>query len=207
VQGNINVGRLSLRSLNFDHFSAFVHFADGKLDLTNIGSDLFGGKHLGELHANYSGEEPLYDLAGTLSTASMDSLGSSLWTNAWHGSPTHGGTIDAKYQLHLSGSDAAALFKSAQGAADLTWKNGAFTGHADNGAARALSVSEFIDRVTWKENALQVPTATMKTTTGPFEISGTFGRSYDLRLQSNGKPVLVAFGTLTTIPATPVAKK
>src|SRR4051812_28464696 len=207
VQGNINVGRLSLRSVNLDHFSAFVHFADSKLDLTHIGSDLFGGKHLGELHANYSGEEPLYDLAGTVSTASMDLLGSSLWTNAWHGSPTHGGTIDAKYQLHLSGSDAAALFKSAQGAADLTWKNGTFTGHADNGAARALPVSEFIDRVTWKENALQVPTATMKTTTGPFEISGTFGRSYDLRLQSNGKPVLVAFGTLTTIPATPVAKK
>ena len=137
----------------------------------------------------------------------MDLLGSSLWANAWHGSPAHGGTIDAKYQLHLSGSDAAALFKSAQGAADLVWKDGTFTGHADNGSARLLAVTEFVDRLAWKDGALQVPNATLKTTNGPFEISGIFGRSYNLRLQSNGKPVLVAFGTLTSVSPTPVATK
>ena len=50
---------------------------------TNIVSDLFGGKHLGELHANYSSEDPQYDLAGTISSASLEQLGSSLWAAAW----------------------------------------------------------------------------------------------------------------------------
>ena len=207
-EGNVNVGRLSLRSVDLNHFSAYVHFGDRKLDLTNIASDLFAGKHLGEFHGNYSAEEPLYDLAGTVSAASLEQLGSSLWPGAWHGSPAHSGTIDAKYQLHLAGWDAAALFKSAQGAVDLVWKNGAFTGHADNGTARTLAVTEFVDRVTWKEGALQVPAAMLKTAGGPFEITGTFARSYDLRVQSNGKPVLVAFGTLTAVPpSTPATAK
>ena len=69
-------------------------------------------------------------------------------------------------------------------------------------------MNEFAERVTWKENALQIPNATLKTASGPFEISGTFGKSYDLRVQSNGKPVLVAFGTLTTVPpSAPIAAK
>jgi hypothetical protein len=208
-EGTINAERLVVKSVALDRFSAFVHYGEGKLDVTNIAADLFAGKHLGELHANYLAEEPRYDLAGTISNASLETLGLSLWSNAWHGSPARGGTIDAKYQLHLSGWDAAAFFKSAAGSADLLWKNGAFTGHADNGAARTLAVNEFVDRVTWKDGSLQIPSAILKTTTsGPFEISGTFGRSYDLRVQSNGKPVLVAFGTLTAVPpATPVTAK
>ena len=206
--GTINVGRFVIKSVALDRFSAFVHYGEGKLDVTNIAADLFAGKHLGELHVNYAAEEPRYDLAGTVSNASLENLGLSLWSNAWHGGPAHGGTVDAKYQLHLSGWDAAALFKSAAGSADLLWKNGAFTGHADNGAARTLAVSDFSDRVTWKDSALQVPPATLKTASGAFEIAGTFGRSYDIRVQSNGKPVLVAFGTLTAVPpSTPVAAK
>lgn len=206
--GTINVGRLVIKSVALDRFSAFVHYGEGKLDVTNIAADLFAGKHLGELHANYAAEEPQYDVAGTVSNASLESLGQSLWSNAWHGSPAHGGTINAKYQLHLSGWDAAALFKSATGSADLLWKNGAFTGHADNGAARTLTVPEFSNRVAWKDGSLQIPPATLKTAVGTFEIAGTFGRSYDLRMQSNGKPVLVAFGTLTTVPpATSAAAK
>jgi hypothetical protein len=208
VDGTINVGRLLVKSVAFNRFSGFVHFTDGKVDVTNMVADLFAGKHLGELHASFSGSDPQYDLAGTVSNASLDQLGSSLWSAAWHGSPAYAGTLDAKYQLHLSGSDAAALFKSAEGKADLLWKNGSFTGHADNGAARTLAVTEFVDRVTWKDGALQVPTATLKTASVPFDIAGTFGRSYDLRVQSNGRPVLVAFGTLTAVPpTTPVTAK
>jgi hypothetical protein len=206
--GTVAVGRLMVKSASVDRFSAFMHLADGKLDLTNVVADAFGGKHLGEFHADYYADEPQYDLAGTITKASLEQLGSSLWPNAWHNSPAHSGTLDAKYQLHLSGSEAGALFKSAAGTADLVWANGAFTGHADNGAARTLAVNQFVDRVTWKEGALQIPSATLKTASGPFEISGTFARSYDLRVQSNGKPMLVAFGTLTAVPATvPVAAK
>jgi len=194
--GTLNIGRLIVKSASFDRFSAFLHFDDGKLDLTNITTDMGTGKHLGELHATFSGDTPQYDVAGTVSRASLEAVGTSLWGSAWHGSPAHGGTVDAKYRLHLSGLDATALFKTAEGSADLVWNNGAFTGHADNGAARTLEVKEFSDHVSWSNGALQIPAAELKTIAGNFEISGSFARNYDLRVQSNKKPVLVAFGTL-----------
>jgi hypothetical protein len=205
AQGTLNVTRLMVKSASFDRFSAFLHFEDGKLDLTNITTDMGAGKHLGELHATFTGDLPQYDLAGTISKASLDAVGNSLWSSAWHGSPAHGGTLEGKYSLHLSGWDATALFKSATGSADLLWNNGAFTGHSDNGAARTLEVKEFSDHVTWRDGALQIPPADLKTSVGAFEISGTFARSYDLRVQSNKKPMLVAFGTMT--PASAVTAK
>ncbi|MFL6300637.1 MAG: AsmA family protein [Terriglobales bacterium] len=204
-QGSLNLGRLVVKSATFDRFTGFIHFEDGKLDITNITTDVGTGKHLGELHATFTGDSPQYDLAGTITKASLDAVGNSLWSSAWHGSPAHSGTLDAKYRLHLSGADAAALFKSAEGSADLLWASGAFTGHADTGAARTLEVREFKDAVTWHDGTLQIPPADLKTPSGNFEISGTFARSYDLRVQSNKKPMLVAFGTLT--PVAPVTAK
>ena len=206
AQGSVNVARLMVKSASFDRFYAFVHFENGKLDLTNITTDMGTGKHLGELHATFTGDVPQYDLAGTVSKASLDALGTSLWAAAWHGSPAHGGTLEGKYSLHLSGWDSTALFKSANGSADLVWNNGAFTGHADNGAARTLDVKEFSDHVTWRDGVLQIPSADLKTAAGTFEMSGTFARSYDLRVQSNQRPMLVAFGTLTPAPAVSAKK-
>src|SRR3954469_25971634 len=157
AQGTLNVARLIVKSASFDRFSAFVRFEDGKLDLTNIATDMGTGKHIGELHATFTGDVPQYDLAGTISKASLDALGASLWSAAWKGSPAHGGTMDAKYRLHLAGWEAASLFKNAEGSADLVWSNGAFTGHADNGSARTLEVREFSDRVSWRDGILQIP--------------------------------------------------
>src|SRR4051812_4646826 len=206
AQGTLNVARLIVKSASFDRFSAFVHFEDGKLDLTNITTDMGAGKHIGELHATFTGEVPQYDLAGTVSNASLEAVGTSVWSTAWRGSPAHGGTLEGKYRLHLSGWDAPALFKSADGSADLVWNNGAFTGHADNGTARTLEVKEFSDHVAWRDGALQIPPADLKTAAGTFEISGSFARCYDLRVQSNKKPLLVAFGTMASVSAV-TAKK
>jgi hypothetical protein len=205
VQGTLRAGRFMVKASTFDNFSAFVRLGDGKLDLTNITADFGAGKHLGELHATFTGDAPQYDLAGTVTKASLDAVGNALWGPAWHGSPAHGGTLEAKYRVHLAGWDAASLFKSAEGSADIVWSNGTFAGHADNGSPRTLQVTSFSDRATWTNSALQIPPADLKTVNGVFEISGTFARSYDLRVQANKKPVLVAFGTLA--PATPVTAK
>jgi len=204
-EGNISIGRLFVKTAAFNGFSAFVHFGEGKLDLTNITTDVGSGKHLGELHATFTGDEPQYDVAGTVSNASLDSLGSSLWPTSWRASPVHGGTLDAKYRLRLTGRDAATLFKSAEGAADLSWRSGTFTGHAGNGAAQVLAVKEFSDHVSWTDGTLHVLPAVIKTANGSFDISGTFARTYDLRVLSGGKPMLVAFGTMT--PLAPVTAK
>src|SRR3954468_12749468 len=77
--GTLNIGRLIVKSASFDRFSAFVHFDDGKLDLTNITTDVGTGKHLGELHATFSGDSPQYDVAGTVTEASLEAVGTSLW--------------------------------------------------------------------------------------------------------------------------------
>lgn len=190
--GTVTVGRLNVKSMIAAHVLAKARLQAGKLALTDVQADLWGGKHHGEWTADFSGNEPVYSGSGTINSASVPQLASLMKDNLATG------TVTATYSALMRGYTAGDLASSAAGDVSFDWRKGTLQRVSLNGSNAPLSFSRFAGALTLRDGTLTLaPVSKLASQTSIYQVTGTasLGRQLDVKLR-NGAHAYSVTGTI-----------
>src|SRR5208337_1476739 len=118
--GKISAGQLVDRTFTATHVTTNAELKNGKLRLSDLRADVWGGKHVGEWGADFTAKPPQYTGTGTLQRVALDQL-AQMMNDGWIT-----GLAGATYTVTASGLTAAELFSSARGNLQVTAQDGEF---------------------------------------------------------------------------------
>jgi hypothetical protein len=198
ASGRVSVGRLQIHNLIADRISAALELERGKLKVSKLRADLFGGKHRGDWQVDFTAASPVYTGSGTLTGISLGQM-----AKAMH-DPWISGTAEGTYQLTASGTDSAAFWESAEGGLQFDMQDGVLS-HillvTDEGPVRVM---RWHGRARLRDGQIEIEKGNLVSAAGTYELSGTasLGRVLDLKLARNndlksaGSPVYGITGTV-----------
>lgn len=210
ARGQLVAKRVVIRSVAATAVSADVRLEHGILTLSNLRGDVLGGKHAGELRADFTGAEPVYAVQGTLDHFSVAVLAGIMRDN-WAA-----GRARAHYRGTASGWSADDLRASAGGSLSFAWYDGTLTHVALDGRDAPLQFRRFEGRLSLREGVFTIAPSKMETAGGIYVVSGTASleRELDFRLTRDGGRSYSLTGTLakprvvaTSAPETRAALK
>ncbi len=190
--GNISIARITIKSLTASHVSATAQLLAGKLALTNIQAEVWGGRHRGQWTADFTGDQPLYSGTGSVDSAAMPQLASLMQDN-WAA-----GVVSATYAASLRGYSATDLLTLARGEINFDWRKGMLRHVSLNGSNAPLSFTSFTGTLTLKDSKLSLaPASKLTAQSSIYQFSGTasLGRQIDLTLR-NGAHAYSVTGTI-----------
>jgi hypothetical protein len=178
ASGKVSVGRLRIHNLVVDRVSAALDLERGKLKISDLRADLFGGKHRGDWQVDFTAASPIYTGSGTLTGISLGQM-----AKAMH-DPWISGTAEGTYQLTASGTDSAAFWESAEGGLQFDMRDGVLSHISlvtDEGLVR---VTRWHGRARLRDGQIEIEKGKLVSAGGTYEISGTasLGRVLDLKL-------------------------
>jgi len=178
ASGKVSVGRLRIHNLVVDRVSAALDLERGKLKISDLRADLFGGKHRGDWQVDFTAASPIYTGSGTLTGISLGQM-----AKAMH-DPWISGTAEGTYQLTASGTDSAAFWESAEGGLQFDMRDGVLSHISlvtDEGLVR---VTRWHGRARLRDGQIEIEKGNLVSAGGTYEISGTasLGRVLDLKL-------------------------
>ncbi len=189
--GHLAAGRVLLKSVVVNQFSAQVKLGNGRLLLSDVRGELFGGRHLGRWQADFTGSSPVYSGAGTLEGVSLAQLSSAMHDN-WAT-----GTLQAGYRAEMAGWNAPELLDSLSGTLDFQWHNGILRRLTLRGP-EPLHFLRFRGHAALDDGKFTFTGCTMDTASGSLEVAGTasLARELDLKLTPRNGPAISVQGTL-----------
>jgi hypothetical protein len=177
AEGTLATPRLLVKSAVINRVAASIHMQDGKLALTDVTAELFGGKHRGQWSADFSGNTPVYSGEGTLEKADVAQL-ATLMHDGWGT-----GAVTAAYKFSASGDTAVDIAGSSVAALHFDWRNGMLR-HVSLQGTQPLRIKSFVGTVELRDARLAFPEGRMETPEGIYTVSGssTFARAIDFKL-------------------------
>jgi hypothetical protein len=182
--------------------SAQVQTGEGKLRLTRITAELFGGKHQGEWRADFSGLQPVYAGSGVVERVAVGPL-TELMADHWAT-----GALSGNYRVMMAGWTEEELASSAEGVFDFDWRDGTLRRIALNGDAVPLRLKRFSGQLRLRDSQLALAASRMETPAGIYVVSGSASlqRKLDLKLERQGAAGYTLSGTVddpqvTLLPA------
>jgi hypothetical protein len=192
ASGRVSAKRLVLGSMVANRLSGDFQVDKGRLQLSNVRADLFGGTHVGQWSADFTGRQPVYTGTGSLARAALAQI-AALTHDAWGT-----GTLAGNYELSLTGTTAAELLQSAEGKATLQVSDVTLRHIALDAHALPLRASAFHAQLTLSKGVLRIDQSRIQTTNGIYDVSGTakLNRTLELTLQRDGAPAYTVTGPL-----------
>ncbi len=192
AEGHLSVNRLLVESVAARRVVAAVRFEPGKLAVTDLRGQLFGGTLRAEWQADFAGSHPAYALRGTLESASMAQIAAAM-DDEWAT-----GSANLSYQGTASGWTGAGLAASATGSLQFDWRDGALAHVALAGAKPPLHIRRFAGRMELRAGVLEIAASRMETSAGIYKVSGTasLARQLGITLLGDGAPGFVITGPL-----------
>jgi AsmA family/AsmA-like C-terminal region len=190
--GRISVGKLTIKALTATHVFADAHLEAGKLELSNVLAELWGGKHTGQWTADFTQKLPVYSGSGTIDAFPVSGL-MALAKENWGT-----GSVRASYKASMNGLTASDLLASADANVDFDWHRGSLRNLALNGTNAPLSFTRFTGTIAFHNGQWQfAPGSAMTASSGTYEISGTatVNRQVDFKFR-NGKHGYAVTGTM-----------
>jgi hypothetical protein len=200
ASGRIATNHLTMGTVSASHVTANARLASGKLALTDVRADLFGGRHQGEWQADFTGAQPAYAGSGSFSRVAMAELALPMRDN-WAS-----GTVDTNYRLTMLGNSPAEFAKSMSGNASFDWRNGAMRHVVLDGHSGPLQFTRFTGQLQIRNGSISIPETRMAGRAGVYTVSGTasLGRELGLNVSSGGRSYVVS-GPLDKPKVAPVA--
>jgi hypothetical protein len=198
--GNLSIGRFTIKSVAANHFAARAQLHDGKLALSNVQADLWGGKHRGQWTADFTGNQPVYSGTGTVDSVSMPQL-ASLMKDNWAT-----GAVSATYTASVRGFTAKDLFTSAAGEINFDWRKGVLRHVSLNGSNAPLTFTRFNGTLGLQDGKLSLaPDSKLTAQSSIYQVSGTasLGRQIDVTLR-DGAHAYTLSGTIEKPKVTPI---
>jgi hypothetical protein len=192
AKGKITAGSLVIRRFTATHVSAGAELKNGRLTLSDLHADVWGGKHAGEWKADFTVKPPVYSGQGTLQNASLDQL-AQLMSDRWIS-----GTASLKFQMEASGLSASELLSGAAGTLLIDSRNAVMTHVVLAGETGPLQVRRLSAQVSMREGDVELNDGELETPGGVYQWSGTAttDQILNLKLTRNGAPAFNITGTL-----------
>jgi AsmA-like protein len=192
ASGRVNADRLLIRDLAATHVSAGVEFDGGKLRLSDLRGEFMGGKHRGELQADFTLKPPVYIGTGTLTGVSLGQLADAM-RDGWIA-----GTASGSYQLNASGVAASELWRSAEGTLRFDIRDGLLAHVSLASGAGPLQVDRFLGQMRLHDGGIDINDGTLDSSGGAYQVSGTvtFDRELAIKFVHAGSPGYNITGTV-----------
>jgi len=172
--------------------SAKLRLDHGKLRLSTMQAEVWGGKHSGDLQVDFTGSQPAYSFSGTLERFSLAQL-----AHASTADPVTG-TVSLSYRGAASGWNAQELLTTLTSTADFDLQDG-FARHVVLGdGAGPLRIRRFTGRFTLREGQFTLLTGKLQAPSGIYQVSGTalIDKQLNLRLVRDGAHAFAIRGTV-----------
>ncbi len=200
ASGTLTAYRAVVRNLIATRVSAKLQLDQGKLRLSDVSAEVFGGRHQGEWRADFTAKPPVYAGNGTLDGVALAEVADAMQDN-WIA-----GTAGARYQLELAGFSFGELVESAKGSLRFDMRDGALP-HVMVSAA-PLRIRRFTGVLTAKDNDIELQDASLEAPTANYAVSGkaSLSRKLDFKLLSEGATGYSVTGTLADPRVVPVRR-
>ena len=189
--GKISAKQFVDRKFIATHVTANAELKNGKLQLSEVRADVWGGKHVGEWEADFSAYPPQYTGSGKLQHVALDQL-AEIMSDGWIT-----GSANASYEVGASGLTAAELFSSARGNLQVNAQDGELP-HLILEGDQPLLVRKLSARLAFQEGAFKIQDGQLQTPDATYQVTGsaTASRALNLTLTRHGAPAFNVTGTL-----------
>jgi uncharacterized protein involved in outer membrane biogenesis len=190
--GKLSADQLVIHKLVANHILASVELRDGKLHLSDVRADLWGGKHIGEWRADFTAKSPQYAGRGTLQRVALGGISQIMKDERFSG------VANASYSISASGLTTAGLLSTAGGTLEVEAHGSQFPGIVLAGSDGALQARRLSFRLNMQEGSFTVQDGELETPASSYEFSGTAtpDRIINLKLTRNGAPAFLITGRL-----------
>jgi uncharacterized protein involved in outer membrane biogenesis len=190
--GKLSADQLVIHKLIANHILASVELRDGKLHLSDVRADLWGGKHIGEWRADFTAKSPQYAGRGTLQRVALGGISQIMKDERFSG------VANASYSISASGLTTAGLLSTAGGTLQVEAHGSQFPGIVLAGSDGALQARRLSFRLNMQEGSFTVQDGELETPASTYEFSGiaTPDRIINLKLTRNGAPAFLITGRL-----------
>ena len=182
ASGKLNVSQFSLDGVIADRASASIDIDHGKLRVTDLRADVFGGKYSGELHGEFSGGSAAYAGSGTFTGISLERMAAAMHD------PWVSGTASGTYLIAGSGKDAKVFWQSAEGDLEFDVRN-AVLAHISLGGDPPLRVARWQGTAKLRSGKIEIEKGQLFSPLGSYEVSGTASleRALNMRVTQSGE--------------------
>lgn len=190
ASGSIKAGRLVLPNVTASHVSANVRVDSGRLHLSDLTAEVFGGKHIGSWDVDFTTQPPLYAGNGSFQQADLTQLSEAMRD------PWLTGTGNGEYRVEARGRTLAELLGSATGSLHFDMHSGDLAHVVVEDSS--LKVRRFAGILTLHNGKFALQRGLLDSTNGSYSVSGTalWSRELDFSLQGDGVPNRTVTGTL-----------
>jgi hypothetical protein len=179
--GKITVDKLVLGNTSASHFTTELRLEDGRITLSGLNAELFGGTVSGDWQADFTSKPPAYRGSGDLEKVSLADV-SELMHDGWIQ-----GTGDIKYQLIASGSNLRDVLDSASLNGDFSISDATFPHIVLTSRSGPLQAETFSGSVQLHEGEFSFDSAKLETENGVYNVSGTASSAGALNLKLIGE--------------------
>lgn len=197
--GKLTADRVRVHKLAGTHVSASVELDAGRLRLSDLRGEIFGGKHVGEWRADFTLRPPVYNGNGMVEGVSLAQLAEAM-RNGWIT-----GTAMATYRATASGLNSAELLASARATLQVDAHEGSLPHVALTGIAGPLRLNRVKARLLLENGKFEFQESKLETPSGIYQVSGSasLGQTLDVKLMRDGAPGFNIRGTLAAPRVTP----
>jgi AsmA protein len=199
ASGRLTTDHLSIRNIGATHVSANVTLNGGKLKVSALEAEFFGGSHRGDWQADFSVKPAVCKGSGRFSNVSLAGLAGAMndeWTT---------GTADASYEI--SGKCLAGFWPSAEGKIRAEGSDASFPHILIAGHPEGLHASQFSGEGDLRDATIEIKNASLDAPDTNYAVRGkaTLARELDLRLTRIGGASYAVGGTLAEPVIAPVS--
>jgi uncharacterized protein involved in outer membrane biogenesis len=180
ASGDLAANRLRIHDVVAEKLSASIAIDRGKVKVSEMRADLFGGKYRGEWRADFSAAAPAYSGSGTLTRISLEQL-----ANATH-DPWIAGTASGNYQIKGSSEDSGEFWRSAEGDIHFDVRDGSLPQISPDGNS-PLQIAHWQGEAKLHQGTIEIASGEIVSPEGTYQIAGTasLSRMLDLKLAFN----------------------
>jgi uncharacterized protein involved in outer membrane biogenesis len=142
--------RVDVHGLTALRVSANVDLNRGKLRISDLHGDVLGGKHSGELRADFTAKVPEYTGTGSVEQIVLGQLGEVMHD------PWVTGTASVNYKASMAGVSAAELFTSASATLVVDAHDGMLVHLALPNSSQPLRMLTFSDRMVLRRGVFDI---------------------------------------------------
>jgi hypothetical protein len=190
ASGKINAGRLLIHNVAANRVSASVDLERGKLKISDIRTDVLGGKYRGDWHADFTGGPPVYAGSGTLTAISLERIADAMH-DRWIS-----GTASGTYQFTASGTNSNAFWQSIEGELQFDLRDGVFPHISLVSDEGPLQVARWQGSARLRGGKIELEKEKLFSAAGMYEIGGTASLGRMLNLKLTRTPDAKAAGSL-----------
>jgi len=192
ASGRLTANRVDFHNVAATRVSTMLALENGRLKLTDLRGNVFGGSHAGQWIADFTAQPPTYRGTGTLDGVSMEQLAQAMH-DGWIT-----GTANAGYELTSAGLDWSDLATSASGKMRIEVNDGALPHIELANGNGPLHIHHLAARLRLEDAMIVIEEGKLETPGRIFQLSGTasLAQALNVKLLHEGNQGYTITGTL-----------